>query len=73
MIQGLDARIPSLKDGLFKRDLSNAIAERASLAQQLLDARARMIEIYDGKQYSPAQQGATTTPGGFNADDFTLE
>ncbi len=57
-IQVLDSQIPNLKDGLFSSDLSDAVAERASLMQQLLAARARILGMYDDTQYGSAQAGA---------------
>lgn len=56
-IQALDSQIPNLKDGFFSSDLSDAVAQREALAQQLLAARARIIEMYSGTQYGPAQSG----------------
>jgi hypothetical protein len=67
-IQALDSQIPNLKDGLFNKDLSDAVAQREALAQQLLAARARIIEMYSGTQYGPAQPG----PAGLAPEDDAL-
>ena len=56
-LQALDSQIPNLKDGFFSSDLSDAVAQRESLVQQILAARARILEMYSGTQYGPAQTG----------------
>ena len=56
-LQALDSQIPNLKDGLFSSDLSDAVAQRESLVQQILAARARILEMYSGTQYGPGQTG----------------
>jgi hypothetical protein len=67
-IQALDAKIPTLEDGWIKKERSDALAQRESLVQQFLAARARIIAMYDGTQYAPAGAGG----GSFNPDDFTM-